>query len=79
MRRRALVAPRGARHRLARRDVRPGIRGQPLQAFAWPERTNPNPSVEVDDFRINETVWDSGGAQYVWVRGPAIPDPDAAE
>jgi peptidoglycan-associated lipoprotein len=40
-------------------------------AFVYPDRTNPELSVAVDDFRINETVWDSGGVQYVWVNGPA--------
>lgn len=27
--------------------------------------------VAVDDFRVNETVWDYGGLQYVWLDGPA--------
>jgi peptidoglycan-associated lipoprotein len=41
------------------------------KAFVYPDRANPQLSVVIDDFRINETVWDSGGVQYVWVNGPA--------
>lgn len=42
-----------------------------LRAFVYPDRGRPEMSVVVDDFRVNETVWDLGGVQYVWVRGPA--------
>jgi len=41
------------------------------RAFVYPDRTKPEVSVVVDDFRINETVWDEGGLQTVWVHGPA--------
>ena len=41
------------------------------RAFVYPDRANPDLVVAVDDFRINETVWDYGGMQYVWVNGPA--------
>ena len=41
------------------------------RAFVYPDRANPELVVAVDDFRINETVWDYGGVQYVWVNGPA--------
>jgi outer membrane protein OmpA-like peptidoglycan-associated protein len=40
-----------------------------FRAFVYPDRTKPDLSVTVDDFRINETIWDEGGVQYVWVRG----------
>jgi peptidoglycan-associated lipoprotein len=49
----------------------PGVAASRYKAFVYPDRTNPELSVEVDDFRINETVWDSGGVQYVWVNGTA--------
>jgi peptidoglycan-associated lipoprotein len=42
-----------------------------FRALVYPDRTRPALSVWVDDFRINETVWDYGGVQYVWVNGPA--------
>ena len=42
-----------------------------FRAIVYPDRTRPALSVFVDDFRINETVWDYGGVQYVWVNGPA--------
>jgi len=42
-----------------------------FRAIVYPDRTQPGLSVFVDDFRINETVWDYGGVQYVWVSGPA--------
>jgi peptidoglycan-associated lipoprotein len=42
-----------------------------FRAFVFPDRNRPEVSVVVDDFRINETVWDEGGVQYVWVYGPA--------
>ena len=42
-----------------------------FRAFVFPDRANPDLVVAVDDFRINETVWDYGGVQHVWVRGPA--------
>jgi len=45
--------------------------GRGFKAFVYPDRTRPDLVVSVDDFRINETVWDEGGVQYVWVRGPA--------
>ena len=41
------------------------------RAFVYPDRANPDLVVAVEDFRINETVWDYGGVQYVWVNGPA--------
>jgi peptidoglycan-associated lipoprotein len=41
-----------------------------FRAFVYPDRTNPDLVVAVDDFRINETVWDYGGVQYVWLNGP---------
>ncbi|MCX6553337.1 MAG: OmpA family protein [Acidobacteria bacterium] len=41
------------------------------RAFVYPDRTKPEMSVVVDDFRINETLWDEGGVQYVWLKGPA--------
>ena len=42
-----------------------------FRAFVYPDRANPDLVVAVDDFRINETVWDYGGVQHVWVNGPA--------
>ena len=42
-----------------------------FKAIVYPDRTNPELAVAVDHFRINETVWDEGGVQYVWVKGPA--------
>ena len=42
-----------------------------VRAFVYPDRTRPEQSVVVEDFRVNETVWDEGGVQYIWVRGPA--------
>jgi peptidoglycan-associated lipoprotein len=42
-----------------------------FRAFVYPDRANPDLVVAVDDFRINETVWDYGGVQYVWVKGTA--------
>jgi len=42
-----------------------------IRAYVFPDRTRPEVSVVVEDFRINETVWDEGGVQYVWVYGPA--------
>jgi peptidoglycan-associated lipoprotein len=42
-----------------------------FRALVYPDRTRPALSVWVDDFRINETVWDHGGVQYVWVNGSA--------
>jgi len=42
-----------------------------FRAFVFPDRANPDLVVAVADFRINETVWDFGGVQHVWVRGPA--------
>jgi peptidoglycan-associated lipoprotein len=41
-----------------------------FRAFVYPDRTRPELSVVVDDFRVNETIWDEGGVQYVWVYGP---------
>jgi len=41
------------------------------RAIVYPDRTNPGLSVTVDDFRVNETVWDEGGVRYVNVGGPA--------
>jgi peptidoglycan-associated lipoprotein len=42
-----------------------------FRALVYPDRANPELVVAVDDFRINETVWDYGGVQYVWLNGPA--------
>ena len=42
-----------------------------FRAFVYPDRTQPEMSVVVEDFRVNETVWDIGGVQYLWVHGPA--------
>lgn len=42
-----------------------------FRAFVYPDRTHPQMSVTIEDFRVNETVWDEGGVQYLWVRGPA--------
>jgi peptidoglycan-associated lipoprotein len=42
-----------------------------IRAFVYPDRGEPGTSVVVEDFRVNETVWDEGGVQYVWVRGAA--------
>ncbi len=42
-----------------------------FRAFVYPDRLNPNVSVTIEDFRVNETVWDYGGVQYIWVHGPA--------
>jgi len=40
-----------------------------FRAYVFTDRTRPEVSVVVDDFRINETVFDEGGVQYVWVYG----------
>lgn len=42
-----------------------------FRAFVYPDRGNPEMSVTIEDFRVNETVWDHGGVQYIWVHGPA--------
>lgn len=42
-----------------------------FRAFVYPDRSAPETSIVVEDFRVNETVWDEGGVQYLWVRGPA--------
>ena len=42
-----------------------------FRAFVYPDRGRPETSVVVEDFRVNETVWDLGGVQYLWVRGAA--------
>ena len=42
-----------------------------FRAYVFPDVNRPEVSVVVEDFRINETVWDEGGVQYVWVYGPA--------
>lgn len=44
---------------------------QRFRAFVYPDRAQPERVVVVTDFRVNETVWDEGGVQYLWVRGPA--------
>jgi peptidoglycan-associated lipoprotein len=49
----------------------PAFAASRYKAFVYPDRANPDLSVVIDDFRINETVWDSRGVQYVWVNGPA--------
>ena len=51
--------------------VAPARAAAGYRAFVYPDRANPDLVVAVDDFRINETVWDYGGVQYVWVNGPA--------
>jgi peptidoglycan-associated lipoprotein len=40
-----------------------------FRAFVYPDRTTPETSVVIEDFRVNETVWDEGGVQYLWVHG----------
>lgn len=40
-----------------------------FRAFVYPDRNDPARSLVVDDFRVNETVWDEGGVQYVRVVG----------
>jgi peptidoglycan-associated lipoprotein len=67
MRTRTLVAVAAAVLML----VAPASAGAGFRAFVYPDRANPDLVVAVDDFRINETVWDYGGVQYVWVNGPA--------
>jgi peptidoglycan-associated lipoprotein len=42
-----------------------------FRAFVYPDRTQPDLAVVVDDFRVNETIWDYGGVQYLWIHGPA--------
>ena len=72
MRRHALVATAALAVVCLAGDVRPRLsRPARYKAFVYPDRANPQLSVVIDDFRINETVWDSGGVQYVWVNGPA--------
>lgn len=41
------------------------------RAWVYVDRSAPEQAVIVDDFRVNETVWDEGGVQYVRVRGRA--------
>ncbi|MBI1873354.1 MAG: OmpA family protein [Acidobacteria bacterium] len=48
----------------ARADVRR------FRAFVYPDRFDPARSLVVEDFHVNETVWDEGGVQYVRVVGP---------
>jgi peptidoglycan-associated lipoprotein len=42
-----------------------------IRAFVYPDRAQPDTSVVVEDFRVNETLLDEGGVQYLWVRGAA--------
>jgi peptidoglycan-associated lipoprotein len=42
-----------------------------IRAFVYTDRTQPEASVVVDDFSVNETLWDEGGVRYLWVHGPA--------
>ncbi len=49
----------------------PALAAGGYKAIVYPDRTNPDLSVAIDNFRINETVWDEGGVQYIWVNGPA--------
>lgn len=42
-----------------------------FRAFVYPDRFAPETSVVVEDFRVNETVWDEGGVHYLWVHGPS--------
>ncbi len=42
-----------------------------FRAYVYPDRTQPETSVVVEDFRVNETVWDYGGVHYLWLHGPA--------
>lgn len=42
-----------------------------IRAHVYPDRSRPDVSVMVDDFKVNETVIDVGGVQFIWVRGPA--------
>jgi peptidoglycan-associated lipoprotein len=67
MRRGTLVAAAAAVLML----VAPARAAAGYRAFVYPDRANPDLVVPVDDFRINETVWDYGGVQYVWLNGPA--------
>lgn len=41
-----------------------------FRAFVYPDKSDPGRSLVVEDFRVNETVWDEGGVQYVRVIGP---------
>jgi peptidoglycan-associated lipoprotein len=51
--------------------ARPAVAASGYKAIVYPDRTNPDLSVAVDSFRVNETVWDEGGVRYIRVGGPA--------
>lgn len=40
-----------------------------FRAYVYTDRTRPELNVCVDDFHVNETIWDAGGVQYLWVYG----------
>jgi peptidoglycan-associated lipoprotein len=69
MRTRALVGLAAAVLALAGPAVPAAAGG--FRAIVYPDRAQPDLAVAVEDFRINETVWDYGGVQYAWVKGPA--------
>ncbi len=37
----------------------------------YADRTRPSEWVMIDDLRVNETIFDEGGFQYIWIHGPA--------
>ena len=52
-------------------SLAPAIADAPrYRAYVYPDRSHPEQSVMVDDFRVNETIYDEGGLQYIWVHGP---------
>jgi peptidoglycan-associated lipoprotein len=47
--------------------VAPRADSKRYRAHVFPNRAQPVVSVPVDDFRVNETVTDQGGVQFVWL------------
>lgn len=41
-----------------------------FRAFIYPDKANPERTLVVDDFRVNETNYDIGGVTYLWLHGP---------
>lgn len=41
-----------------------------IRAFVYHDWTQPAQAVKVEDFRVNETIFNDGGVEFLWVRGP---------
>jgi peptidoglycan-associated lipoprotein len=40
-----------------------------IRAYVYPDRAKPEASLVIEDFSVNETIWDEGGVHYLWVHG----------